>query len=173
MGAKAAGSIVWVHNFFIGRTLAFVQTGPYAATMRVAVISDTHDKLPGPLCVRLRGADEIWHLGDVCSPMIIATLETIAPVRVVRGNCDEDYSWPLTLDFTLEGIRFHLEHIPNLGPQKCDVFLHGHTHVARDEMVNGVRYLNPGCISRPRSGPPSFAWLIVEKGTMSWKSMLV
>jgi len=141
--------------------------------MRIAVLSDTHDRLPDSVYERVGGADEIWHLGDVCSPMIIATLEVQAPVRVVRGNCDEEHSWPLTRDFTLEGIRFHLEHIPHNQPPECDVFLHGHTHVARDEMWKGVRYLNPGCISRPRNGPPSFAWLTLEKGQLTWKVMLV
>ncbi len=141
--------------------------------MRIAVLSDTHDRLPDTVCTRIRGADEIWHLGDVCSPLVIATLETLAPVRVVRGNCDEEYSWPLTLDLEREGFRFHLEHIPHHDPQECDIFLHGHTHVVRDEVRAGVRYLNPGCITRPKGSPPSFAWLTLEKGTLMWKVMLV
>jgi len=42
--------------------------------------------------------------------------------------------------------------------------LHGHTHVPRDETdLRGVRWLNPGCISRPNRGAPaSFAWLLLE-----------
>jgi putative phosphoesterase len=141
--------------------------------MRVAVLSDTHDRLPEAVCSRIRTADEIWHLGDVCSPVIVATLETLAPVRMVRGNCDEEPNWPLTLDFTLEDIRFHLEHIPTSHPPPCDIFLHGHTHVARDEMFKSVRFLNPGCISRPKGTPPSFAWLTIEKGKLRWKVMPV
>ena len=140
--------------------------------MPIAVLSDTHDKLPAALLERLRAAEEIWHLGDVCSPLIIASLEALAPVRIVRGNCDEEgAAWPLTLDLTIGGIRFHLEHIPNDRPPVCDVFLHGHTHVPRDEVRQGVRYLNPGCISRPKGTPPSFAWLSVEKREISWKVM--
>ena len=53
---------------------------------RIAVIADTHDRYPPGLPARLAAADEIWHLGDVCSPKIIAALEKIAPVRIVRGN---------------------------------------------------------------------------------------
>jgi hypothetical protein len=47
--------------------------------------------------------------------------------------------------------------------------------VPRDEVVLGVRYLNPGCISRPNRGAPaSFAWLIVEPDTeIGWKVVLV
>lgn len=141
--------------------------------MRIAVLSDTHNRLPDSVCNRIRTADEIWHLGDVCDPVIIATLETLGPVvRVVRGNCDE-HPWPLSLTVTVEGRRFRLEHIPITRPDDCDFFLHGHTHVPRDETVNGVRFLNPGCITRPKGTPPSFAWLTVEPRHVTWKTMLV
>ena len=137
--------------------------------MRVAVLSDTHDRLPASVCAAIRGADEIWHLGDVCSPAILVSLEKIAPVRIVRGNCDSETDWPLKLDFTLEGMRFHLEHIPARTPPACDIFLHGHTHVPRDESIGGVRFLNPGCITRPNKGAPaSYAWLTLGPGRMEW-----
>ena len=140
--------------------------------MRIAVLSDTHNRLPLSVCDQIRDAEEIWHLGDVCSPKILAQLERLALVRVVRGNCDDEPSWPLVLDLTLEGHRFHLEHIPTTLPPPCDFFLHGHTHVPRDETVRGVRFLNPGCISRPRGSGTSFAWLTLEPGrSPQWKVM--
>ena len=142
--------------------------------MRIAVLSDTHNRLPQSVCERIRDADEIWHLGDVCLPSILPQLEQIAPLRVVRGNCDEEMSWPLTLDFELKGIRFHLEHIPNKRPPVCDVFLHGHTHVPRDETIGKVRFLNPGCITRPRGFGHTFAWLTLEGDReVRWKLMEV
>ena len=142
--------------------------------MRIAIVADTHDRLPESVCEAIRGADEIWHLGDVCSPVILVTLERIAPVRIIRGNCDSETDWPLKLDFTLEGLRFHLEHIPTKRPPACDIFLHGHTHVPRDETVGGVRFLNPGCITRPNRGAPaSFAWLTLDDGEIMWKIMPV
>src|SRR5262245_55303315 len=106
--------------------------------MRIAVIADTHDRLPEGVCESIRVADESWHLGDVCSPVILARIECLAPVRVVRGNCDSEPDWPLTLDFQVEGLRIHLEHIPSVKPPPCDLFLHGHTHVPRDETIGGV-----------------------------------
>ena len=142
--------------------------------MRIAVVADTHDRLPASVCDAVRGADEIWHLGDVCSPVILVTLERIAPVRIVRGNCDSESDWPLKLDVTLHGLRFHLEHIPTKKPPACDIFLHGHTHVPRDETVGGVRFLNPGCITRPNMGAPaSYAWLTLGDGEIMWKIMPV
>jgi predicted phosphodiesterase len=37
--------------------------------------------------------------------------------------------------------------------------------------VRGVRYLNPGCITRPnRAAPASFAWLEISNGKpLNWQ----
>lgn len=138
--------------------------------MRIAVLSDTHDRYPATLPGRLREADEIWHLGDVCAPATLVEFELLGPpLRVVAGNCDA-HPWPLTLDLEREGVRFHLVHIPpRRAPAGAQVVLHGHTHVPRDETeAAGVRWLNPGCITRPNRGAPaSFAWLTVERGKVS------
>lgn len=135
--------------------------------MRIAVISDTHDRFPADLPARLRGADEIWHLGDVCAPGTLVEFEELGrPLRVVMGNCDA-HPWPLTLDLVRETVRFRLVHIPpRTVPKGVNFILHGHTHVPRNELDPlGVRWLNPGCITRPNRGAPaSFAWLTVRRG---------
>jgi hypothetical protein len=43
--------------------------------------------------------------------------------------------------------------------------------VPRDETDSrGVRWLNPGCISRPRGGhSASFAWLDLTPGRLDWR----
>ena len=143
--------------------------------MRIAVISDTHDRYPPTLPKRLRSADEIWHLGDVCAPETLVEFEQLGPpLRVVRGNCDATEAWPLALELEREGVKFFLSHIPpGRAPTGARVVLHGHTHIARDETdADGVRWLNPGAITRPREGGASFAWLTVERGTLTqWKVM--
>jgi putative phosphoesterase len=144
--------------------------------MRIAVFSDTHDKYPPDLPGRLKGADEIWHLGDVCDPAVLAEFEALGPpLSVVLGNCDEHFAWPLALELEREGVNFYLTHIPpSRAPQGFAAVLHGHTHVPRDEIVGGVRWLNPGCITRPRGVPPSFAWLTVDQGKLvSWELVRV
>jgi len=143
--------------------------------MRIAVIADTHDCLPEKVCTAIAGADEIWHLGDVCSEAVLDRIRAIGPlVRWVRGNCDFEEAWPLRLNFELTGRRFHMEHIPTNKPPRCDFFLHGHTHVPRDETIRGVRFLNPGCITRPNRGEPaSYAWLMLEQERVSWELVLV
>ena len=135
--------------------------------MRLAVIADTHDRLPPRILAAIRGADEIWHLGDVCSPAIAdALLATGVPLRLVRGNCDSHEDWPLTRDFTLEGFRIHLIHIPpTAAPPGVDLLLHGHTHVPRNQIVGHAHFYNPGCITRPNRGAPaSYAWLELTAG---------
>ncbi|HEY5552566.1 MAG TPA: metallophosphoesterase family protein [Opitutaceae bacterium] len=140
--------------------------------MRIAVISDTHDRIPAGLLERLGAADEVWHLGDVCMPSVMAHLEAeCPPVRVVRGNCDSEFSWPLELELEREGARFYLTHIPpSASPRGVNIVLHGHTHVPRDETIRGVRWLNPGCISRAHRGAPaSFGWLEHKEGAWTWR----
>lgn len=140
--------------------------------MPIAVISDTHDHLPAGLAGRLAAADEIWHLGDVCAPETLVELEALRrPLRIVQGNCDH-YPWPLSLNLTRGGLSCHLTHIPpHKAPVGAKVVLHGHTHVPRDQTdARGVRWLNPGCISRANRGAPaSFAWLSFEReGHLTW-----
>jgi putative phosphoesterase len=141
--------------------------------MKIAVIADTHDRLPPALLPELSRADEIWHLGDVVAPSILEQIEARGrPVKVVRGNCDSETRWPMTLNYEAAGLRFELIHIPpGKPPAGVDVVLHGHTHVPRNELLGGVRFLNPGCITRPNRGAPaSFAWLEIETdGQWRWR----
>lgn len=140
--------------------------------MRIAVISDTHGHYPPDLPEKLRGADEIWHLGDVGEPETLVEFEQLGvPVQVVRGNCDGWPAWPLHRELERGGVKFYLVHIPPPhAPRGVRVLLHGHLHVPRDDVdVRGVRWLSPGCVSQPRGQGCSFAWLTVKDGHFKWK----
>ncbi|MFZ5497075.1 MAG: metallophosphoesterase family protein [Verrucomicrobiota bacterium] len=142
--------------------------------IRIAVIADTHDRVPPGLPGRLAGADEIWHLGDVCDPGTLVEFAALGkPLHVVLGNNEWHSLWPLELRLERAGQAFHLVHIPpRHAPAGARFVLHGHTHVPRDETdARGVRWLNPGCISRPRDGSlPGFAWLTLRAGAPpEWK----
>lgn len=145
--------------------------------MRIAVISDTHDRFPSTLPERLKGADEIWHLGDVCDPTTLVEFELLGvPLHIVAGNCDA-HPWPSSLTLERDGVVFHLVHVPPAPervPPRTKVVLHGHTHVPRDETIANVRWLNPGCITRPNRGAPaSFAWLTVGSAQIGWELVRV
>jgi len=140
--------------------------------LRIFVLADTHNRLPESVREIARDADEIWHLGDVCSETILDELRAIAPqVIVVRGNCDSNYEWPLVVDLARSGLKFRLQHIPPEHlPDDVDLVLHGHTHVPRNERRGSVLFLNPGCVTRANQGaPPSVAWLEIANGKISWK----
>ena len=142
--------------------------------MRIAVFADTHDRYPPSFPARLAGADELWHLGDVCEPAVLEEFgELGVPLRVVLGNNEAHNLWPLALTLARAGHRFFLTHIPpDRAPPDVGFVLHGHTHVPRDETdERGVRWLNPGCISRPNRGArPSFAWLTIAAGRpVGWR----
>lgn len=142
--------------------------------LRIAVIADTHDRFPDTVASDIATADEIWHLGDVCRE---ATLELIRrlgpPVTVVKGNNDFFQPWPAQEVLERQGITCRLIHIPPKSTKlgTTDLLLHGHTHVPRDEMIGGVRILNPGTIGKANKGaPPSYAWLhLSEDRQIEWR----
>jgi putative phosphoesterase len=141
--------------------------------LRVFVLADTHNHLPENLEALADDVDEIWHLGDVCAPSLLVRLESLGPpVTLVRGNCDANFEWPVTVDLERNGVRFRLVHVPpSSTPENIDVLLHAHTHVPRHEHQDGVLFLNPGCVTRPDKGaPPSIATLeITAQGKILWR----
>src|ERR1044071_1934714 len=143
--------------------------------LRIFVLADTHDHLPIDLETLAEGADEIWHLGDVCAPSVLQILEQIGPpVTVVRGNCDSNLEWPLTVDLKRNGGRFRLiQSPPARSPENIDVLLHGHTHVPRNERRSAILFSNPGCVRRPNRGAAaSVAHLeIAADGDISWRTI--
>jgi len=139
---------------------------------RIFVLADTHNRLPEKVKEIAKGADEIWHLGDVCTEAILDELRAVGPrVTVVRGNCDSNLDWPLIIDLARSGLKFRLQHVPpDQPPDGVDVVLHGHTHVPRYERRGNVLFLNPGCVTRANQGaPPSVAWLEIADGKVNWK----
>ena len=141
--------------------------------MRILVLADTHNHLPPNLDELAAGADEIWHLGDVVTPSLLESIRALGPpLTIVRGNCDANSEWPLVVDLERNGVRCRLIHIPpKQAPANIDILLHGHTHVPRDEVREGVRFLNPGCVTRPNRGAPaSVAHLeISQTGELRWQ----
>lgn len=141
--------------------------------MKIGILSDTHDLLRPEVIDCLRGCDRILHGGDISSRKILDELETIAPVKAVRGNNDKEWAeaLPPALDFELGGLRICMVHkkkdLPaDLGPY--DLIICGHTH--RYESVwsataDGRRrlFLNPGsCGPRLFHQPITLAVLTVD-----------
>lgn len=115
----------------------------------------------------VKNPDLIIHAGDVGYQEIIDVLESIAPVKVVNGNCDfqtfrtlegqsEDYQY-----FDFEGIKISLAHSPyDLDAYENDkpvnLHIHGHTHESYIEQI-GPNEANicPGSATMGRYGTPN------------------
>ncbi len=120
--------------------------------MRIGLIADTHNLLRPEALAALQGVDHLIHAGDIGGPHILADLERIAPLSVVRGNNDQD-SWadaiPERLTLRFGAIALHVLHdLKQLdidpAAQGIDVVIAGHSHKPLHEKRNGVLYLNPG-----------------------------
>lgn len=142
--------------------------------MEIGIISDIHGHLSQAAVAALQGCDRIICAGDMTDQHVLWELESIAPTIAVLGN--NDYGdWGPSVDFsaspTLGGVKFFIVHRPeDIGVPADDVqvVVHGHTHVPRNQVINGVRYLNPGSCTRPRHGSKcSIMRLTAHKGAVS------
>lgn len=111
-------------------------------------------------------------------PMLSSLKEKIL---AVRGNCEAEVDqmvlpFPCLADFSqlfVDGRLMHLTHGHHQNPQNLpplpqgSVFLYGHTHVKFDQVVDGIRCLNPGSVSIPKDG--SHSYLIYENGNFSFR----
>ncbi|GIZ12543.1 metallophosphoesterase family protein [Pseudomonas sp. NCCP-436] len=118
----------------------------------IGLIADTHGLLRAEALAALRGVDQLIHAGDIGGPQILAELERLAPLSVVRGNNDKGI-WaeaiPERLTLRLGAVAIHVLHDLkqlNLDPatEGISVVVAGHSHKPLHEYRNGALYLNPG-----------------------------
>jgi putative phosphoesterase len=118
----------------------------------VGLISDTHGLLRPEALTALAGVDAIVHAGDVGPRSILDSLETIAPVTVVRGNTDhgsEAAAWPMTAAVQVAGHTIYVVHDIldlDLDPAAAGIsaVVYGHSHRPGAELREGVLFVNPG-----------------------------
>ena len=148
-------------------------SGDRQELVRIGVISDTHDLLRPSAVEALQGVDHILHVGDVCQPKILKSLQEIAPLNAVRGNMDLG-SWahetlPVTDAIEFGGCWIYMVH--DLGQLDVDpagrfqVVLHGHTHMPEIREDREVLFFNPGSAGARRAGRPiSLGFLEIRDG---------
>ena len=154
--------------------------------MKILVFSDSHNHAYRIEKVMLSepADDLIIHLGDCISD--IQTIKAKFPqynYEFVPGNCDFSYEIPEEKMLEIEGKKIFLTHSSKYLTQTnlnefykstaklgADVVLYGHTHVASEIVRNGILYLNPGCLSKPRNrGTKSYMILNIENGNITTK----
>lgn len=147
--------------------------------MLIGVISDTHipvrsEKIPEKVFEVFEDVELILHAGDIEDVSVIESLEKIAPVIAVHGNCDANLGLNNSEVIEVEDIKIGLAHgivYPKGDTQQLyylarqldvNVMITGHTHQGLIEKVDDVLLLNPGSPTQPRMSHPSVMLLEVN-----------
>ncbi len=157
--------------------------------MKLVVFSDSHghnDRMRSVIRMQ-KNADAFLHLGDGAPDFLFLCEEASVTGFAVRGNCDlcsTHRRLEKTMTLTFEGVRLFLTHgdgyqvnwstVPlSLAAKEaaCLVALYGHTHIAEnrylppmDENDRPLYLFNPGSISKPRDGAPSYGVIELNMG---------
>jgi uncharacterized protein len=149
--------------------------------VRIGVVADTHfglrrDWLPQELVDGLSSVDMIIHCGDFSTVGALETFNAFKPTFGVFGNNDErelTRRLPERLRLQLgerKGVAIHGHNVPGQTARKMviqayagkvDLVLFGHSHQARDEVIDGTRFFNPGSATNKR-WQPEFSFGIVD-----------
>jgi len=153
-----------------------------SASLRVGLISDTHDLVRPEALAFLAGSDRIVHAGDVCGPAVLAALAALAPVTAVRGNNDRG-AWAARLRASelveVGGVWLYAIH--DLAEIDIDpaaagvaVVVSGHSHRPLVERRDGVLYVNPGSAGPRRfSLPISVGELTIRAGEVAARTVAI
>ena len=154
---------------------------------RVGLLSDSHGRAERTAravdALLAAGADTLIHTGDFETEEVLDCLAG-HDAHVVWGNCDWDqaglerYARNLGIavhgdggEVTVDGARiaFTHGHLPAAlraaMASGAAYLVHGHTHERRDEVVDGVRIINPGALHRAR--PFTVALLTPRTGELT------
>lgn len=143
--------------------------------MQVLVMSDTHGDRQ--VIEKVRGfypnAAALIHCGDSELPFSHPALEGM---QKVRGNCDLESAFPEEAVFDVDGVKFFVTHghlfnvkssILSLSYRAeevgAQIACFGHSHLLGAEMIDGILYINPGSLLKPRGRKEkSFAVIEIE-----------
>ncbi len=78
--------------------------------------------------------------------------------------CQSDYGTVFDGNYIL-----YLSHGHRTEPKMKEnsIYMTGHTHVPKDEVRDGIRYVNPGSVSIPKEDSPHSA-IVYNDGKLSW-----
>lgn len=140
-------------------------------SVRIALVSDTHDLVRPELLRFVEGCDAIVHAGDICDAAVLDTLARVAPLTAVRGNNDRG-AWadalPAQTTLEVRGIRLAIVHaLPDLrgdpSAEGIAAVISGHSHKPSLDTRDGVLYVNPGSAGPRRFKlPVTAAWLTIS-----------
>lgn len=151
--------------------------------MKVVILSDTHGNQTMALdIVDAHGdAEHVIHLGDVIDDACFLEDVTGRAIVKVSGNCDCAFDSPRETLLDLEGrnvlithgdlynVKTGMERLKKRArAEKADIVLYGHTHLAAIDEIDGILYVNPGCLKKGCE-QLSYAVLTLENGSVTAK----
>lgn len=152
--------------------------------MRVIVMSDSHgrDDRIQELLDLYPDASYFIHCGDIeCDP------QKFLQLICVQGNNDLYYQYKNEIKLNILGHNILIMHSHQFSyyersrkmaehaiEKDCEIFLYGHTHVLKDEVVNGVRLINPGSLWRSRDEKgPSYIILDISEHEVKCEKVMI
>ena len=142
---------------------------------RIVVFSDTHRQIKDCIKVleNLINIDMVIHLGD-CVADAVELKRSFKDISFyfVSGNNDffSDYPCDIVVEaekmrlFCTHGHNYNTDRLVRVAKEKgCRIALRGHSHISEDTIIDNVRIINLGSISRPRDGAKSYAVIEIEE----------
>lgn len=138
--------------------------------MNLLVMSDSHgsNRIIEEVLDRHQ-YDYALHLGDSES-------ENFYNLIMVRGNSYNDKALPLEIIRDLKNKKVMLVHghlydvyygldrlYYKAKQEQVDYCFYGHTHIAYHEKIDGITFVNPGSLTRPRKGVASY--MVIDTDT--------
>lgn len=163
--------------------------------MKLGVMSDTHNNEANARqaleIMRERGVERIIHCGDITGPNIVALFDGWQ-VDFVQGNIDRDldslrgavaelgqanFWWKLTTE--IGGVKVAAVHGHD-GPLLKELIrsgnyryvFHGHSHLRRDEVIDGTRVINPGALGGKRPQTRSLCIIDLDENDVEFVTLV-
>jgi putative phosphoesterase len=150
------------------QTLIKSENENFEVTKIIGLISDTHVPkraitVPSKVFELFKNVDFIIHAGDLVDISVIDDLEQIAPVLAVQGNMDSvdvknmlpELNLLKVLDWKIgvmhdPDISSGSENMEKIAREKAfNVFVYGHTHIAKIKWEDKRLFINPGSPTDP------------------------
>ena len=140
--------------------------------MKILVVSDSHSDYESldRLYKMYPNMDLYLHAGDSEQDEW-----SLKPFISVRGNCDHYYDFPNYLVIPSSKGNIYVQHTPFvsksvINEHNAKIVIHGHTHTRRNEVKNGILFINPGAISYARDKyEGSYAIVTIEENKLEVK----
>lgn len=150
--------------------------------MKIGVVSDSHGDV---YAVRralklIDDADIVIHLGDYCRDAERVSRELNRDIIYVKGNCDFTPGVDCDKMIAPENKKIFITHGHNYNVKwdyddlyfkavevEADIVLFGHTHFPEIFERDGILFINPGSLSRPRGPVETYAVIRIDSGIVT------